>query len=125
MKFKDTEFGDLTGQVYDGTITLNGVGLTSLEGAPKEVKGAFCVPNNKLKSLEHCPTKISGALWCKGNLFGMEEFKREIVKYKIIASNYINSDKESDFYKEKALELMKTDKRVTRPSMRTLLGLDK
>ena len=125
MKFKDTEYGDLTGKVYDGTITLNNVGLTSLEGAPKEVTGAFCVPNNKLKSLEHCPTKIRGALWCEGNLIGPEDFKREIVKYKILASNYINGDEDSTFYKETALELMKMDKRVSRPSMRTLLGLDK
>jgi len=34
MKFKDTKYGDLNGQDYKGDISVTGMNLTSLEGAP-------------------------------------------------------------------------------------------
>ena len=41
MKFKDTKYGDLTGQVYEGDIDVSDLGLTSLEEAPRIVKDSF------------------------------------------------------------------------------------
>jgi len=41
MKFKDTKYGDLSGQDYKGDIDVIGMNLTSLEGAPKSVNGYF------------------------------------------------------------------------------------
>jgi len=32
MKFRDTKYGDLTGQTYEGNINASDLGLTSLEG---------------------------------------------------------------------------------------------
>ena len=48
MKFKDTKYGDLTGQVYHGDIDVDEMELTSLEGAPKEVTGHFECYGNEL-----------------------------------------------------------------------------
>jgi len=46
MKFKDTKYGDLTGQTYKGNIDVKRMNLTSLEGAPKSVKGDFSCSNS-------------------------------------------------------------------------------
>ena len=39
MKFKDTKYGDLTGQTYNGDINVSEQNLTSLEGALKLLQG--------------------------------------------------------------------------------------
>lgn len=62
MKFKDTGFGDLTGQIYEGDIWVDHMGLTSLEGSPKKVHGDFVIRGNKLTSLKFSPREISGDL---------------------------------------------------------------
>jgi hypothetical protein len=36
MKFKDTKYGDLSGQHYVGDIEVDNRGLTSLEGAQNQ-----------------------------------------------------------------------------------------
>ena len=41
--------------------------LTSLEGAPREVRGNFWCRDNKLTSLEGAPRKVSGGFACYGN----------------------------------------------------------
>jgi len=41
MKFKDTRYGDLSGQTYKDNISVTGIDLTSLLGAPKNVTGYF------------------------------------------------------------------------------------
>ena len=59
MKFKDTKYGDLTGQVYNGDIYIIKKGLTSLEGCPKEVvKGSLWVQDNKITKLDFFPEKV-------------------------------------------------------------------
>jgi hypothetical protein len=60
MKFKDTHYGDLTGQIYDGNICVSGMELTSLEGAPEIVNGDFLCNDNNLTSLEGAPRIIKG-----------------------------------------------------------------
>ena len=67
MKFKDTEYGDLTGQHYDGDINVSHNKLTSLEGAPKSVLGYFYCSNNNLKSLEGGPEEVGGVFFCYNN----------------------------------------------------------
>ena len=46
--------------------------LTSLEGAPKEVRGVYC-SNNNLTSLEGSPQKVRGQFHCSTN--NLETFK--------------------------------------------------
>jgi len=58
MKFKDTKYGDLTGQTYKGDINVTNMKLTTLEGAPQTVGGYFYCSNNKLTSLEGAPQKV-------------------------------------------------------------------
>jgi len=65
MKFKDTIYGDLTGQTYNGDINISGLKLTSLEGAPKNVTGSFwCYSNPKLTSLKGAPENVTGIFNC-------------------------------------------------------------
>jgi len=68
MKFKDTKYGDLTGQTYKGDIIVNGMNLTSLEGSPKNVTGYFSCSNNQtLSSLKGAPENVKGSFWCSNN----------------------------------------------------------
>ena len=55
MKFKDTKYGDLTGQLYSNKIDCRDKRLTSLNEAPKEVGRYFFCNNNQLTSLEGAP----------------------------------------------------------------------
>ena len=104
MKFKDTKYGDLTGQTYEGALYVKGQKLTSLEGAPKEITGALNIEQNDIK-----------------------DPLNEIVKYGIRAAYYW-TDK-GGYTESYVIELIdkyeSVSKRVTRPSMRTLLGLKK
>ncbi len=67
MKFKDTEYGDLTGKIYRGSIDVSSLELTSLEGAPKEVDGGFDCSCNTLTSLEFSPEVVKGEFLCNLN----------------------------------------------------------
>ena len=74
MKFKDTKYGDLTGQYYDGDIELSKVGLSSLDGSPTKVIGGydkviggFNCSHNNLTSLKGAPVYISGSFRCFNN----------------------------------------------------------
>ena len=67
MKFKDTSYGDLTGQVFYGNIYVQDMGLTSLEGAPIEVVGTMDISGNDLTTLEHAPKKILQSFSASGN----------------------------------------------------------
>jgi len=49
------QFGKVTGD-----FIVNGCGLTSLFGAPREVGRDFNVANNKLTNLQGCPRKVPG-----------------------------------------------------------------
>jgi len=72
MKFKDTEYGDLTGQTYEGNINVSELGLTSLEGAPKVVSGYFYCADNKLTSLEGAPKTVGNFDCCYNYLKSLE-----------------------------------------------------
>jgi len=79
MKFKDTNYGDLSGQTYEGNINIFEMKLTSLEGAPKIVNGYFDCSNNKLTSLKFAPGKVSGNCYCHDNeLTTLEGAPKEI-----------------------------------------------
>ena len=147
MKFKDTKYGDLTGQTYNGNkfgINVNQEPIPSLEGSPKEViDGYFSCDRTNITNLVGGPEKVDGSYYCRENkkltsLEGgpkkCEEFycsgnpklnnvKEQIAKYNIKA-NFYRTD-EGDFTYDDIKHLFTLDKRVTRASMRTLLGLDK
>ena len=65
--FKDTQYGNLTGQVYDGNIFIYNEDLDSLEGAPKIVSGYFYCSSNNLTSLEGAPREVHGNFDCSIN----------------------------------------------------------
>lgn len=67
MKFSETNYGDLTGQHYEGDIEVSDMKLTSLEGAPKSVSGDFYCHGNQLKSLKYSPESVGGNFACHRN----------------------------------------------------------
>lgn len=67
MKFKDSKFGDMTGQTYNGKLDASKLGLTSLEGSPETVIGSFLVFDNNLTSLEGGPKTVTGSYYCSNN----------------------------------------------------------
>ena len=67
MKFKDTKFGDLTGQHYVGNIDIEDLEITSLEGSPKTITGSFKCRGNELTSLEGAPEEVTGSFDCSYN----------------------------------------------------------
>ena len=70
---------DVKGKKYDGNLDISGLGLTSLDGCPKEIKGMFNCSNNNLTSLEHSPNKVLKRFDCSNNnlenLKGVENLK--------------------------------------------------
>ena len=69
MKFKDLlDYGDLTGQTYEGDIDLHSKDLlTSLEGCPKIIKGDFDASGCDLRSLKGAPEIVTGDFLVRGN----------------------------------------------------------
>ncbi len=88
MKFKNTEYGDLTNQLIKKPINVKSKFLTSLEGcpleiddifncsynlltslnfSPKSINGFFSCHHNKLESLEGSPKSINGSFYCNNN----------------------------------------------------------
>ena len=68
MKFKDTSYGDLTDKVFIGNINISGMGLTSLDGAPKLIaNGSFDCSYNHIETLEYSPSVVNGSFNCSGN----------------------------------------------------------
>ena len=53
--------------VVDGDFNCELNRLTSLKGAPKEVKGEFNCDNNKLTSLVGAPKEVGGDFYCYNN----------------------------------------------------------
>ena len=152
MTFAEIYKVDYTGQTYNGVIKYNKKDLTSLVGmphyvkgnvnlektsitnligSPTQVSGDFVLYNcMKLKSLEGGPKLISGTLYISN--MSTEDAIKDIVKYNIKANRY-NIFKYNTFndifeYSDLADAInsyVPIEKRVSRPSMRTLLGLDK
>jgi len=72
VKILPFKFGLVTGNFWCGYNEL-----TSLEGAPVEVRGSFYCNDNNLVSLEGAPTKVGGDFWCSDNT---KSFTKEDVK---------------------------------------------
>jgi len=51
----------------DGAFDCSGNGLTSLEGGPSSVSGDFSCSRNKLTSLEGAPSSVDGHFGCSWN----------------------------------------------------------
>ena len=60
--FKGVKFGVVTGNFYCSNNSL-----TSLEGAPQEVRGAFFCDHNSLTSLEGAPQWVGEDFYCSNN----------------------------------------------------------
>lgn len=140
MKFKDTEYGDLTGEVYHGNISISPpyksgeIGkVTSLEGCPKEVVGYVSLTGNpNLKSLQYCPKKISSQFACFD--IGVEDLRAEVIKHQIYANNYYMKKPDGSWdifdFKEiekdlKAHHKLSMDTGIKSKGFRSLLGLDR
>jgi hypothetical protein len=92
MKFKDTEYGDLTGQTYDDTIDCRDKRLTSLEGAPQKVGGYFVCSTNQLTSLEGGPREVGGGFNCDSNqLTSLEGAPKKVGGYFVCSANQLTS----------------------------------
>ena len=143
--FKDTEYGDLTGQTYDGSILIRNMGLDSLQGAPKHIKGSIKLSNNnfvdlkgspeivdgnfdiqvnkRLVSFEGAPTSIGGTFNCYGT-DNVKNQLEQIIMYRIKAHYYYTND--GDYYFEDIADKFNAyDNRVKSKGFRTLLGLKK
>jgi hypothetical protein len=53
--------------VVSGNFWCSNNKLTSLEGCPSHVGGKFYCSYNKLTSLEGCPSHVGGNFWCNNN----------------------------------------------------------
>ena len=81
MKFKDTEYGDLSGQDVTTRIVLVYEKLNSLEGSPDILRGIFDISDNKLVNLKYSPREIYGATWFDNNL--LENLEGDLVSFKL------------------------------------------
>ena len=92
MKFKDTKYGDLTGQIYKGDIDVGQENLTSLEGAPERVQGNFYCFDNDLTSLEYAPKEVTGSFDCNNNNLTSLKGAPEVVGHNFYCThNYLTS----------------------------------
>ena len=120
--------------------------LTTLKGGPDWVGGDFDCSDNKLINLIGSPAVVGGDFICNNSdeLVSLEggpkkcvtlyldkcprlkNIKEQVIKYQIEAYNYVTDDGKFKFdeIKEEFNEYALST-RVTRKSMRTLLGLDK
>lgn len=71
---------DIEGSTYRGNIVVKGANLTSLEGAPKVVKGDFDCSFNNLVSLKHSPKVVEGDFDCIANALTSLKEGPEVVK---------------------------------------------
>ena len=90
MKFKDTKYGDLTGKFYRGDIDVCGLGLTSLEGAPKGVEGDFMCSYNQLTTLKGIPIKVGGFFDCSNNKLTLLKGLKTQIEGSFISKNNPN-----------------------------------
>ena len=94
---------DLKGKKYEGNLDISGLGLTSLDGCPKEIKGSFNCSNNNLTTLEHSPNKVLKTFDCSNNnlenLKGVEnlQFGKNSIKNFNCEFNKLKNLDELDF----------------------------
>lgn len=103
---------DLKGKKYDGDLDISGLGLTSLDGCPKEIKGSFNCSNNNLITLENSPIKVLKSFDCSGNnlenLKGVEnlQFGKDNLKNFNCEFNKLKNLDELDF-KPSLIDILK------------------
>lgn len=122
--FKDTKYGDLTGQKYDTVhfgINVNDEMLTSLEGSPNEVTAYFSCDKNRFTSLKYAPKIIGGTFYCRLNK-GLKNVKKQIIDNGILAKGGYKTD-EGDFTYDEIVKEISINKKITSKGFRTLLGL--
>ena len=98
--------------------------LTSLKGAPMSVGGDFTIYGAEVTSFEHAPITIGKRFTCQ-KCKNVKNQVEQIVQYGIKADEYW-TDEGKFLYKdieEKIAKYKEMGTRITRPSMRTLLGL--
>lgn len=67
MKFKDTKYGDLSGQHYSGSIDINGLDVNDWEGCPKSFWGSFNANGCSFKDFKNAPLFKQGSDLFFGN----------------------------------------------------------
>ena len=100
--------------------------LTSLKGSPMSIGADFTIYGADVTSFEHAPITIGKRFTCQ-KCKNVKNQVEQIIHYGIKAQEYW-TDEGKFLYKdiEERIERHKElGKRVTRSSMRTLLGLDK
>ncbi len=100
MKFKNTEYGDLTNQSIKNSINVKSKFLTSLEGCPEKIQGYFTCENNELTSLKGRPKYLTGTFNCTKNK-NLKNVKEQIIKNQIKAFSYYTDEGEFTFHKIK------------------------
>jgi hypothetical protein len=122
VKFKDTKYGNLTGQIYNGDIRVANLGLTSLEGAPEVVEGKFDCSYNNLTSLEGAPRIVEKHFYCDFNKLSSLEGAPKVVKgyfncygNKLVSLEYLPENVTpqnviSDFPEKEVLEFFKNNR---------------
>lgn len=143
-KFKDTRYGDMTGQTYVSQIDVEKSDLSSLEGSPLVVqRGFYCsknkltnliggpkivgdvyaCSNNKLTSLEGAPTEVGSVFYCDKNK-NLLDPRGEIIARQIKAFQYITDKGTFSFDSIKdEFEAVRMKSMVKSKGFRTLLGI--
>lgn len=78
---------DIVSSAYIGDIDCSLKSLTSLKGAPKEIKGNFLCQMNKLKNLEFAPEKVDGNFDCSKNKLIDLHLSPKVINGNFIATN--------------------------------------
>ena len=94
MKFKDTKYGDLEGQIYNGDINVSSQHLTSLEGSPRIVIGNFYCSRNNIESLKYGPEEIHGDFRCLSNKITNLDYIPKVIKgyFNCVNNNILRID---------------------------------
>lgn len=138
--FKDTPYGDMTGQTTKEYIKAGYFSLTSLEGCPEVVENDFSCSSNNLKNLIHGPKKVTKNYWANSNnltslegapesagVFNIKDNPTlrnpldQIVKYNVVAEKYVTD--EGTYIWEEVSHLFDLNNRVKSNGFRKLLGL--
>jgi hypothetical protein len=86
------ELPDLSCVIVTGNFYCQDNLLTSLKGAPSEVRGGFWCYNNQLTSLEHTPASITGQFICHNNkLTSLEHVPERITGDFTCSTNLLTS----------------------------------
>ena len=99
--------------------------ITSLEFSPIKILDTFSADNTSIDSLEYAPTQ-AGRIFSVMGCTKLKNIKEQIIKFQIKADKYFTDEGNFTFSTiEEEFNKVNMSKRITRPSMRKLLGLDK